>query len=83
MESRLKLLLLLVACIVSLLPVLLVNDVLDVAAIASKDVPGPPVVEFNFEDPCDSLRDVMVSVVVTPLAASTVRLPGSGRTTRF
>lgn len=40
MESRLKLLLLLVACIVSLLPALLVNDALDVAAIASKDVPG-------------------------------------------
>jgi len=66
MRSRLKLLLLLVACLVSLLPVLHVNNALDIAEITSGDSPGPPVIEFTFEDPCDSLRDVLMTVVVTP-----------------
>jgi hypothetical protein len=66
MRSRLKLLLILVACILALLPVLHVNNALNIAEIASRDSPGPPVIEFNFEDPCNSLRDALMMVTVTP-----------------
>ena len=66
MRSRLKLLLILMACILVLLPVLHVNNALNIAEIASSDSPGPPVIEFNFEDPCNSLRDALMMVTVTP-----------------
>jgi hypothetical protein len=67
LTSRFKLLMISIACgILSLLPVLFVNNALNIAEITAEDDLGAPRIEVQVEDPCNSIKDVFMTVQVAP-----------------
>lgn len=66
MKTYLRRLAIFLACAVTLLPVMYVNNALDIAEMIQKEIPGQPVIEISVEDPCDAIMDVIVTVVIMP-----------------